>query len=213
MSDTVTSMSATRDRRRRRRSVHKATRVANTSQARAQKHRRRRRVVGPAIQATYRTFRILAPDMRVRYAHEVSGRSIDRTAWAGIVSRLIAQETGGNKTHFAQLVGVTYKTVLRWLAQDGDVSPERVAQVADACHMSPIELMLQVGYYRHADLPEPSPAQPADIEDEALRAIVEAGYPSRIKMRMIQRLTELRAEQRRRELDEVRWWIDQAKGA
>lgn len=209
MSVSVTSMSAIRARRRRHRAVVKASRVVNSSQDRAQKRRRRRRLAGPAIQATYRTSRLLAPDMRVRYAHEVTERSIDKAAWSELIGRLIAQETGGNKSRFAALVGVNYKTVLRWLAKEGEVSIESVGQVADAVGVSPIELMVRVGYYRTHDIPQADPKPARDPDDEALRIILESEFPNRIKMRMIQRLEQLRDRDRQRESDEVRFWIEQ----
>lgn len=149
--------------------------------------------------------------MRVRYAHEVVGeRSVDRAAWADVVARLIASETSGNKSRFAALVGVTYKTVLRWLSQEGDVSVESVVQVADAVGLSPIDLLIQVSYYRPRDLPSVEERPSSDPDDEALRIILESEFPNRTKMRMIQRLEELRARDRAREAEEVRFWVEQA---
>lgn len=147
--------------------------------------------------------------MRVRYAHEVAGRSVDTAAWSELIAHLIAQETAGNKSRFGALVGVSYKTVLRWLAREGEVSIESVAQVADAVGVSPVELMIRVGYYRPRDLPEAEKRGPRDPDDEALRIILEAEFPNRVKMRMIQRLEQLRDRDRQREADEVRFWIEQ----
>ncbi|MEU4781077.1 helix-turn-helix transcriptional regulator [Micromonospora sp. NPDC023633] len=148
--------------------------------------------------------------------------SIDRDAWAKVVTGLIAQETGtpakpqGNKSRFAELVGVTYKTVLRWTQGASDVSEDSVRQVARALHISPLLLLVQVGYYTDEDLgAAASVATPAGIDkdDPALRVILEANVPPRVQQRMIQRLQELRAREAEREVDEVRWWIDQSRGA
>lgn len=163
--------------------------------------------------------------MRVRYAADVAEGSIDREAWARVISKLIAQETGtparpeGNKSRFAELVGVTYKTVLRWTQAASDVSEDSVRQVARALHVSPLELLVRVGYYTGADLDAAVQAAGQatsariDQADPALRAILEADVPPRVQQRMIQRLQELRARETERQVDEVRWWIDQARGA
>lgn len=147
--------------------------------------------------------------MRVRYAGAVAARSVDRQAWANVVSQLIAQETAGNKSRFAALVSVTYKTVTRWLNMESDVSEESVRQVARAVGVSPMELLVRVGYYEAADMAAPSDTHPIPPDDKALQVILEADIPPRVKQRMIQRLQQLRE----REVDEVQWWIDQARGA
>jgi len=144
----------------------------------------------------------------------VGERSVDREAWAEVVSRLINQETAGNQSRFAALVGVTYKTIRRWLKGESDVSEDSVRQVARAVGISPLELLMRVGYYSLSDLDAPTPAEQIDAgDDRALQVILEADVPPRVKQRMIHRLQELRRRQAEREVDEVRWWIDQARGA
>lgn len=216
MSATVAIMSASLTRRRRAVAKRKATRTVNTSQRNGQKHRIRRRCVGPAIKAVYHTSRLLRPDTRVRYATDVAEGSIDREAWAKVINQLIAEETRGNKSRFANLVGVTYKTVLRWTQQASDVSEDSVRQVARALRISPLMLLVQVGYYTDADLgaaAEVTAPAALDQDDPALQAILAADVPPRVKQRMIQRLQELRARDAERHVDEVRWWIDQAREA
>lgn len=149
--------------------------------------------------------------MRVRYPYGVAGRSVDRQAWANTVSQLIEQETKGNKTRFASLVGVSYKTVLRWLACESDVSEESIRQVARALGVAPVELLVRVGFYAADELAATAPA--AAAEDPALREILESDLPTHRKQRLIQRLQQMRARDTEREVDEVRWWIDQARGA
>lgn len=151
--------------------------------------------------------------MHVRYDQAVGERRIDRDAWADVVAQLIAQETGGNTSRFAQLVGVTYRTVRRWLTKGGDVSEESVRQVARAVHIPTAELLLRVGFYDAADLATGGEITPADARDDpALQIILEADVPPRVKQRMIQRLQQLRAQEAERQADDVRWWIEQAKG-
>lgn len=147
--------------------------------------------------------------MHVHYPGHVSAGRIDRAAWAAVVQRLINEEAGGNKTKFAGLIGRTYKTINRWLNSEGSVSEGSVRAVAEALHISPVELLVKVGYYSEADLVVQPP--PLDSEnDEALQAILESDFPPRVKMRMIRRLEELRARERAHELEEVKWWIEQA---
>lgn len=222
MSPTLSPMSVYA-RRKRRQKVAKGERLVKASKAH-QPRKIRRRGIRPAIIAVHRTVRVLHPDTRVRYADPMPERRVDRVAWAGVIGQLIADEAGDNKSEFARIVGVTYKTVTRWLdpSKPGEVPLAAVIQVADAMHISPISLMLRVGYLHDADLPTPpqlelaaAPAAPVapDAHDEPMQAILNAKFPPRIKMRMAKRLEALREEQRRRELDDVRWWLDQAQGA
>lgn len=161
--------------------------------------------------------RIIRPDMRVRYASGVTDGGIDRDAWAQVVSQLLAAETGSNKTRFAELVGVTYKTVLRWVKGTSEVSEDSVRQVARALHISPLELLFRVGYYTVEDLDAATrvanDGTPPVEDDPALRVILDAAIPPRTKQRMIQRLYELRERDAARQAEEARFWVDQAQGA
>lgn len=222
MSATLTNMSAFYSRRRRAVAKKRIVRAGNSSQANRQPRRPRRRRIGPAIKIVHRTTRLLAPDMHVRYAADVAEGSIDREAWSKVVKQLIAQETGtpakpeGNKSRFAALVKVTYKTVLRWTKQGSDVSEDSVRQVAQALHISPLELLVRVGYYTDSDLTAATRATSptaVDQSDPALQVILEADVPPRVQQRMIQRLQQLRERDAERQVEEVKWWIDQAGGA
>lgn len=153
-------------------------------------------------------------DTRVRYAVDVTARKIDRDEWARQVARLVTEETGGNKSRFAALVGVTYKTVNRWLRSEGSVREENVREVARALGISPADLLIQVGYYAEAELRAPRPAsQPptTDIDDDAVRMIVESKLPPNMKRRMLERLRLIREARQTEESDEVRFWIEQAR--
>ena len=49
--------------------------------------------------------------------------------------------------------------------------------------------------------------------DPALQVIEESDHPPSVKARMRQRLYELRAKRAAEEVDEVKWWLDHARGA
>lgn len=207
MSGRLTRMSTTLARRNRAHAVAKVERISRTPQGRSHPQPGR-----PAITLRSRGSRPLRADMRVRYAQGVAARNVDRQAWANTIAQLIAQETKGNKTRFATLVGVSYKTVLRWLACESDVSEESVRQVARALGVTPVELLVRVGFYAADELTAAGPAA-ATTDDPALTVILDADLPNHIKQRMIQRLQQLRARDTERQVDEVRWWIDQQREA
>ncbi|WP_091086252.1 helix-turn-helix domain-containing protein [Micromonospora nigra] len=139
-------------------------------------------------------------------------RTVDREAWAAVVTQLIRDEANGNTSAFAKLVGVTYKTVRRWLTKTTDVSDDSLRQVARALHIKPADLLVRVGLYDAAEIATASATPQIAADDPAMRVILEADVPPRVQQRMIQRLQELRARDAERHVDEVRWWVNQAKG-
>lgn len=145
----------------------------------------------------------------------MAARRINRDEWARQVERLIVSETAGNKTKFAARVGVTYKTVNRWLNSEVDVSQENVRAVARALELPPGDLLVRVGYYTEGDFaaPAPVPPPPGGGPDDVLDLIMTSDLPPSMKRRMIERLSRLRVAQREREAEEVQWWIDQAREA
>lgn len=208
MSGTVSCMSTLKQRRDRKHAIVKVERAHSSTQGRTHPHPSK-----PPISIRARGPRLLRPDMHVRYPDGVAARSIDREAWANVVAQLIRDEAGGNTTRFAELVGVTYKTVRRWLTQQTEVSEESIRQVGRALGVKPGVLLARVGLYEAAELATISEPEPVADDDPALRVILEADVPPRIKQRMIQRLQQMRARDAERQVDEVRWWIDQARGA
>jgi len=86
--------------------------------------------------------------------------------------------------------------------------------LARALRIAAGDLLVRVGYYRPGDFTAPPPPSTHDLaQDEALRIIEESDFPPRIKARMRQRLAELRAQRAASEVEEVKWWLDQARGA
>lgn len=141
-------------------------------------------------------------------------RRVDREEWAKVLSQLIAEEAAGNKSAFARMAGTTYRTVVRWLNQEVDVSEDKVREIARALRIRPIDLLVRVGYYQPGELERPERPTPDEVAaDPALRVIEESDFPPRVKARMRQRLAELRAQRAAAEMDEVRWWLDQAREA
>lgn len=87
---------------------------------------------------------------------------IDREAWAQVVARLIRAETNGKIAPFARKVGFDARTVDRWLRQDVAVTEESIRKVARALGLPPIELLVQVGYYRADEITQPAVPDPRD---------------------------------------------------
>jgi hypothetical protein len=142
----------------------------------------------------------------------VESREVDREAWADVIAELMTSEARGKKEPLARLLGVNARTITHWLAKTTRVSEASIRQVAEKTGRSSIELLVRVGYYSPDEVAIVDRGTP-DPDDEAMRLIVETDFPPRLKMRMIQRLEELRAKDRAREAEEVRWWIEQTAGA
>lgn len=144
--------------------------------------------------------------------------SVNRQAWAALVARLVDEEAKGNKSRFARLVDVEYKTINRWIRGEVDVSEESVRKVARGLGRSPIKLLIEAGYYSPEDLAEVRPLPPPDEDmDPVLLAIHDAAIPPHKKVELVDRIIErrnrLRERQQEDEMAEVRWWIQQQRGA
>lgn len=109
--------------------------------------------------------------MHARYPALVApADGIDRAAWAKLVADLLERETKGKKLPFARLVGRDPRTVDRWLRCEVTVDEESVRQVARALDRSPVDLLVQVGYYRQSDLAPTIPQDPR--EDPVVQQIM-----------------------------------------
>ncbi|RKN45234.1 hypothetical protein [Micromonospora endolithica] len=136
-------------------------------------------------------------------------RTVDRQAWADFIAQAITDHAGGNTTRFAEMVGVKYKTVRRWLTKQTDVSEESIRAVGRALNIKPSVLLVRVGLYAATEVDATPAPDLSATDDPALQEILKANVSPRTKQRMIERLQEMR----QREVDEVKWWIDQARGA
>lgn len=174
--------------------------------------------LAPELGLVIRRNGVLGSGVHARYPLGVAERKINRGAWARLVAALVESETRGKKATFARLVGVDPRTISRWLNSEVDVSEESVREVARGLHLSPIELLIRVGYYSPNELSIlPPPAPPAEV-DEVIDLILAAeGFTNEEKMNMILRIQDereaQRAHERQRELNQVRWWMEQRKGA
>jgi len=159
----------------------------------------------PELGVTMRRQGVLGSGTHARYPWGVGDRKVNREAWARTVANLIQSETGGKKAPFARLVGVDPRTVDRWLKGEVDVSEESVRDVASALKRSPWGLLRAAGYYDERDLA----GREQVTADPAIQVIMNADVPQHVKERLIERLQELR----KRELEDIKFWIEQAREA
>lgn len=117
--------------------------------------------------------------MDVRYGVGVDDRpnSIDRAAWAETVQDLINTVSKGNQAEFGRIVGVSARTINRWLTQDVDVAVDNVRAVARATRVRPTDLLVRVGYLT-ADEVNAGPNPPLDPDVRRWMAILaDPGVP------------------------------------
>lgn len=108
-------------------------------------------------------------DMKVRYVDQVSEeRRVDRAVWAALVDGWVRNIAGNNQTRFANMIGVTPRTVSRWKRQQVDVSEENVRAAARVVGQKPMDLLVRVGYYapEEAAVNSPAIAAPGSLSDE-----------------------------------------------
>lgn len=138
-------------------------------------------------------------DTHVLYPLTMADREINRAAWAEMVETLLNEEAKGNKTAFAAAFGADRKTVNRWLASDVDVSEESVRAVARAFKLSPIDLLIKVGYYRTEDMQISSDREPDLIiqgpeGDLLLAQVKSANVRPSVKRDLVEYIAERRSQ-------------------
>ena len=149
-------------------------------------------------------------DTAVPYAVGMA-EGIDRAAWARTIRSLLSAETRGNQTRFAQMVGVTPKTVSRWLAGDVDVSENSVRQVARALGLSPVKMLVDLGYYQPDEMPAGvEPDASVDPEEQIIR---DAGLPPSKQHELIEHLRQMRDRDAQQRADEIAALIRFSRGA
>lgn len=133
--------------------------------------------------------------MNVVYGVPVAATAeVDRTAWAALIVALIDAEAGGNQTRFAAKVGVTPRTITRWLEGQVAVRPQSVTEVARALGRSPVELLVRIGYLTSQEV-APAGTQPLDpLMQRWLAYIADPDVPEESKEQFRQML---------------RLWVDQ----
>ncbi|MGJ3223794.1 helix-turn-helix domain-containing protein [Micromonospora aurantiaca (nom. illeg.)] len=128
-------------------------------------------------------------------------REIDRHAWAQAVGQLVRTKARGNQTQFAALVGVTARTVYRWMNREAAVSEESVRAVARAVDINPMELLVRIGYYtpdeaQAAEMGFPAPVadEPPPDDEESIRMIRESDLPDDVKSDLISEIRRLQQQ-------------------
>lgn len=146
-------------------------------------------------------------DTRVLYPLDVAERKINRTAWAGITRKILDEEYAGNKTAFGAAIDSDRKTINRWLDEDVDVSEEMVRKVARRHNLSPMDLLIEVGYYGTQDVRTEPASAPAE-GDPMLELIDAAPITPSQKREMREFVEKRRAEAEQAIKAEVERWID-----
>jgi len=125
----------------------------------------------PALSFTLRSSGAIGSGAHARYSLVVAeDGSVDRGAWAQLVTELIQRETKGKKLPFARLIGVDPRTVDRWLHREVVVKEESVRAVARKLDLQAVDLLVKVGYYRAAELIPPTYPNPR--EDPVIQKIM-----------------------------------------
>jgi hypothetical protein len=143
-------------------------------------------------------------EVQCGYDQLVSG-AVDRNEWAKVVSELLDTIPRRNKTTFAARVGINPRTVTYWLDQQTDVKESSVRAVAEAFGINAMQLLIRVGVYSI----EQMVANPVAEADDELSMVLAADVDDVTKQMMIERLYELREQDKQRRLEHLRWTIQQ----
>lgn len=133
--------------------------------------------------------------MHVGYSPGMAERRIDRDAWAKVVQGFVDAASRGNKSAFARRVGMTTKTIDRWLAGSVDVSEQSVRVVAEALGQNPMDLLVLLGYYRPDEIVATPPAPIDPREDPVIKAILGNGQLSETEKAALVKRELIRIEQ------------------
>lgn len=156
--------------------------------------------------------------IHVGYTPNMPTGRIDRKAWADEVAAFIRRfdpgsRDPGNKSAFARRVGVTTKTIDRWLACQNDVSYESVSQIVQRLNIpdrEQMELLHRVGYYSGlgaglaALIPSAPPLIPQDPhEDPVIRQIMDDPRLSEAeRLELVQEQVAIMDADRQRRMDD-----------
>src|SRR5215207_4380828 len=181
--------------------------------------RRRARQGHINAQATTLTLRretggpsLSAHDMRVIYPQPMGGgpaRAIDREQWSRVIVELLETEAGGNRTRLAEMIGVKYLTIKRWIDGTHSVSEENVRALARAFKLSAIDLLIRVGYYRPDELAyEVGPPEVVPVADKPAAIIDAADVSPSVKRELREYVAKKRSEYEEAITKDVIRWIE-----
>lgn len=128
-----------------------------------------------------------------------------REAWASYIQAL-RKATGVSRAELARRLGVDPTTVWRWeTKRQKPESPDIPLAIAELFSLDADEVMAAAGLK-----PDTAVSQPTVEVDEELELILNAPVNARMKKKMIERLFELREQDKQRREAEIKWWIEQA---
>lgn len=150
----------------------------------------------------------MCPGVHSLYDSLVATGEVDRAEWAKVIFELRAEHARGKTVPFASLVKVNPRTVTHWLDKTVAVTEPRVRQVAEALSLNAMDLLIRVGFYSLAERYSAPEKEEPEV-DEELSMILEADVDDVTKQMMIERLYELREQDKQRRLADLRWTIQQ----
>lgn len=153
--------------------------------------------------------------MHVGYSLGMPGGRIDREAWAHELTDLIARfdpgpRGDGNKSAFSRRIGLTTRTIDRWLSCQVDVSSDSVRAVAEALCLPArerAELLAKIGFFITT-----MPAAPDPREDPIIREILDdPSWTEEERALLVARQLERIEADLRRRREEYEWMVQQQK--
>lgn len=159
----------------------------------------RRRGISDGDGWVIRRLPTVQPDTRVRYGVCMSG-VVDRAEWAKFVDELLDEDPKRKKAPLSRRLGISERTLDRWLGKLNDVSEASVRQVAERTGRNAMDLLIRVGVYRREEMPPPE----VPTEDAWGVAIIESSTRLDAKTKAKLVATFLDQEKRDREEKERR---------
>lgn len=155
--------------------------------------------------------------MHVGYSLGMPGGRIDREAWARELAALITRfDPGGpkgvgNKSAFSRRIGITTRTIDRWLACQVDVSAESVRAVAEALGLPSqerAELLAKIGFWTTV-----APVSPDPAKDPVILAIMADPYwTEEERVALVDREIKRIEADRERRREEYEWMLQRQRG-
>lgn len=115
-----------------------------------------------------------------------------------------------SKAELARRVGIDRATVHRW--ETGQFRPDSAEVVQSFAKVLGLDLDEALAAAGLRPDVEP-PTEPTIERDEEVELILSAPVSERMKKEMLDRLFELREQDKDRRVSEIQWWIKRARGA